>query len=145
MTVSDRIGYILCTAACLEGAELGRKVLIADDNRQIRMLVRAALRSGGYELLEAVDGEEALDMAVSEQPDVILLDVMMPKLDGFEVLDFIRKRSETECCHVVMLTTAASEADQKYGSEHGAEEYVVKPFTPSDLRAAVERVLNSEE
>ena len=76
------------------------KVPIADDNRQIRMLVTAALRSTGWILLEADDGEAAIEAAVRERPDLILLDVVMPKLDGFEVLHFVRMRPETKGCRV---------------------------------------------
>ena len=118
-----------------------KKILIADDNLQIRMLVNAALRSGGYDLIEAEDGEAAIETAVEQQPDLILLDVTMPKLDGFEVLHFLRKRSDTNGVHVIMLTTAAQEWDLKRGADEGAEEYIIKPFEPALLRETVARVL----
>jgi CheY-like chemotaxis protein len=118
-----------------------KKILIADDNRQIRLLVNVALRSGDYEILEAEDGEAALESAIANQPDLILLDVTMPKLDGFEVLHFLRKRPETQGCHVVMLTTASQEADLKRGREEGAEGYITKPFEPLVLRETVQRLL----
>lgn len=119
-----------------------KKVLIADDNQQIRMLIRAALRTSGYEIAEADDGEATLDLAVAEHPDLILLDVTMPKLDGFEVLHFLRKRPETAGCRVVMLTTAAQQADLERGRVEGAEEYITKPFEPSQLRDTVQRLLS---
>lgn len=119
-----------------------KKILIADDNLQIRMLVNAALRSGPYEIIQAEDGEIALDTAVRQQPDLILLDVTMPKLDGFEVLHFLRKRPETLGCHVVMLTTAAQKWDIERGLSAGADEYITKPFEPRILRETVERVLS---
>jgi CheY-like chemotaxis protein len=122
----------------------GKRILIADDNKQIRMLVSATLRAGGYELLEAADGAEALDMAVAEQPDLVLLDVMMPDLDGFEVLHFLRKRQECAGCKVVMLTTAASATDLQRGAHEGADGYVVKPFMPADLKSVVANVLDAE-
>ena len=122
----------------------GKRILIADDNKQIRMLVSATLRAGGYELIEAADGAEALEMAVSERPDLVLLDVMMPNLDGFEVLHFLRKRPECAGCKVVMLTTAASMADMQRGAKEGADGYVVKPFQPADLKAVVANVLAAE-
>jgi CheY-like chemotaxis protein len=121
-----------------------KRILIADDNQQIRMLVSATLRAGGYELMEASDGAQALDMAVAERPDLVLLDVMMPNLDGFEVLHFLRKRPECAGCKVVMLTTAASAADMQRGAREGADGYVVKPFMPSDLKAVVSNVLDAE-
>jgi DNA-binding response OmpR family regulator len=121
----------------------GEKILVADDNRQIRMLVSAALRSGGYLILEADDGEVALQTAIAEIPDLILLDVTMPKLDGFEVLHFLHKRPETAGCKVIMLTTAGTAADIKHGLDEGAYDYLVKPFEPAHLREAVAKALGS--
>ncbi|MCE5190947.1 MAG: response regulator [Actinomycetia bacterium] len=118
-----------------------RTILVADDNQQIRMLVTAALRSLGHEIVHAVDGENALEMAIAERPDLVLLDVTMPKLDGFEVLGFLRKRPETADVKVIMLTTAAQKTDLKHGAELGCDEYVTKPFDPKTLREVVVRVL----
>ncbi len=119
----------------------GEKILVADDNRQIRMLVTASLRSGGYVLIEAENGEMALQTAIDEHPDLVLLDVTMPKLDGFEVLHFLHKRPETADVKVIMLTTAAQKADIQTGYDEGAIDYLVKPFEPAHLREAVERAL----
>ncbi|GAV32076.1 response regulators consisting of a CheY-like receiver domain and a winged-helix DNA-binding domain [Coriobacteriaceae bacterium EMTCatB1] len=121
----------------------GKRILIADDNMQIRMLVKAALRQLDCEIVEAVDGEEALERAVAEPPDLLLLDVTMPKLDGFEVLEFLRKRPSTADIKVVMLTTAAQKTDLQRGVELGCDEYVVKPFEPRALRETVERVMGA--
>jgi CheY-like chemotaxis protein len=121
----------------------GEKILVADDNRQIRMLVSATLRSGGYVILEAEDGEMALETAISERPDLVLLDVTMPKLDGFEVLHFLHKRPDTADCKVIMLTTAGTAADIKHGIDEGACDYLVKPFQPANLREAVSKALGS--
>lgn len=120
-----------------------RLILTADDNQQIRMLVKAALRSLGHELMEAVDGEQALELAIQHTPDLILLDVTMPKLDGWEVLHFLRQRPETAGVPVMMLTTAAQKIDFEHGSSLGCNDYLTKPFTPSDLRAHVERMLDA--
>ncbi len=122
-----------------------RKILVADDNQQIRMLVSAALRSLGHEIVLAVDGENALQTAIAEQPDLVLLDVTMPKLDGFEVLGFLRKRAETANVKVIMLTTAAQQADLKHGAELGCDEYVTKPFDPKVLRDVVTRTISGIE
>ncbi|TDB38328.1 MAG: response regulator [Actinobacteria bacterium] len=118
-------------------------MLVADDNQQIRLLVSAALRSLGHEILQAVDGEKALEVAMAEHPDLVLLDVTMPKLDGFEVLRFLRKRPETAGVKVIMLTTAAQNTDLKHGADLGCDEYVTKPFDPRALREVVERTLAS--
>jgi CheY-like chemotaxis protein len=116
-------------------------ILAADDNQQIRMLVRAALRSLGHEIIEATDGEEALRLAYEYVPDLVLLDVTMPKLDGWEVLHFLRKRPETATVPVMMLTTAAQKFDLEHGASLGCNDYLTKPFSPADLRAHVERML----
>ncbi len=116
-------------------------ILIADDNRQLRMLVTAALRSLGHTIIEAADGEEAIEIAVRELPDLILLDVTMPKLDGFEVLHFLRKRPETRDVKVAMLTTAAQRTDLERGRALGCDEYLTKPFDPAELKALVGRML----
>ncbi|MBE0476380.1 MAG: response regulator [Coriobacteriia bacterium] len=121
------------------------KVLIADDNRHIRLLVSAALRTAGYELIEAADGEAAIEAAVRERPDLVLLDVVMPKLDGFEVLRFIRKRPETAGCRVIMLTAEGTEADRDRGLESGADGYLVKPFSADRLRSALAELLGGAE
>ena len=118
-----------------------RKILIADDNQQIRLLVGAALRSLGHDIVQAVDGEDALEKAIAEQPDLVLLDVTMPKLDGFEVLGFLRKQPETADAKVIMLTTAAQQDDLQHGADLGCDEYLTKPFDPKGLRAVVEKVL----
>ena len=122
-----------------------RLILTADDNQQIRMLVKAALRSLGHELIEAVDGEQALELALARTPDLILLDVTMPKLDGWEVLHFLRLRPETAEVPVMMLTTAAQKVDLEHGASLGCSDYLTKPFTPSDLRAHVERMLAASD
>lgn len=121
-----------------------RTILIADDNQQIRLLVRAALRSLGHDLLEAIDGEQAIEMAVAQPPDLVLLDVTMPKLDGWEVLHFLRHRPETAGVAVMMLTTAAQKVDLEHGASLGCNDYLTKPFAPADLREHVIRLLGNE-
>lgn len=122
-----------------------RTILIADDNQQIRMLVKAALMSLGHELVEATDGENALETAIARVPDLVLLDVTMPKLDGWEVLHFMRSRPETAAVPVMMLTTAAQVWDLKHGEELGCNDYLTKPFEPKELRAHVERMLAGQD
>lgn len=118
-----------------------RLILTADDNMQIRMLIKAALRSLGHDLIEAVDGEQALEMAIEHRPDLVLLDVTMPKLDGWEVLHFMRQRPETVDVPVMMLTTAAQRNDLARAEELGCDGYLTKPFTPAELRQRVEQLL----
>lgn len=122
---------------------LGNKILIVDDNKHIRLLVKATLSVRDYEVVEAEDGEAGIEIAIAENPDLILLDVMMPKMDGFEVLKLLRKRPETKDVPIVMLTTAAQEADQIRGWDGGVDDYVIKPFNPSALLEVIERCLSS--
>lgn len=119
----------------------GEKILIADDNTQIRMLIKAALMSSDYELTEACDGEEALEKAIAERPDLMLLDVTMPKLDGFEVLQFLHTRPDTKDIKVMMLTTAGQPSDVQFGYTLGVIGYMIKPFEPAQLRDAVDRAM----
>jgi len=126
-----------------EGLVASKKILIADDNKHIRLLVKATLRVRDYDVLEAEDGEQAVELAVSSRPDLILLDVMMPKMDGFDVLKLLRKRPETQACPIVMLTTAAQESDQIRGWDGGVDDYIIKPFNPTALLEVVGRLLTA--
>ncbi|RJQ55173.1 MAG: response regulator [Actinobacteria bacterium] len=107
------------------------------------MLVKATLKVREYEVVEAGDGEETIEVAVSTRPDLILLDVMMPKMDGFDCLKLLRKRPETQDCAIVMLTTAAQESDQIRGWDGGVDDYIIKPFNPSALLETIERLLSA--
>lgn len=119
----------------------GEKILIADDSAQIRMMVRGALEEVGYRIVEAVDGADALQKAIDEQPDLILLDLTMPELDGFEVLQFMNRRPETCNIKVMMLTGSAEASNQQYGYTLGAIGYIIKPFVTAELQTAVARAL----
>lgn len=118
-----------------------RTILIADDNQQIRLLVKSSLRSLDHLLLEATDGEQALDLAIEHRPDLVLLDVTMPGLDGWEVLRFMRHRPETADIPVMMLTTAAQKVDLEHGESLGCDAYLTKPFAPAELRERVQALL----
>jgi len=118
-----------------------RTILIADDNQQIRMLVKASLASLGHRIVEAIDGEQALNLALENTPDLVLLDVTMPNLDGWETLRFLRKKPETADVPVMMLTTAAQKWDLEHGAELGCTDYLIKPFDPKTLRERVVKIL----
>lgn len=120
------------------------KILVVDDSILIRRLVQANLEVEDYEVIEAADGREALDKIRSEKPDLILLDVVMPELDGFEVLQKLRQDSKTADIPVVMLTVRVEEADQIKGWEAGADDYITKPFNPAALVEIVNRVLSQK-
>ncbi len=122
-----------------------KKVLLADDEEDILMLVSATL--GGddrYSLILARDGEQALQKAREELPDLIFLDVMMPKMDGFEVCRQIKSNSETSGVKVVMLTAMAQELDRQKAEDAGADFYFSKPFSPTALLAKVDELLASD-
>src|SRR5438105_13145345 len=114
------------------------RVLVADDDPLIQRLVRTHLDRAGFRVLSAGDGEEALDVAATEQPDLIVLDLMLPKLDGFEVCRRIR---EFSLVPVVMLTARGEQVDKLRGFEAGADDYLTKPFAPPELLARVRAVL----
>jgi two-component system alkaline phosphatase synthesis response regulator PhoP len=118
------------------------KILIAEDSATIRRLVAARLSADGFEVLEAADGEEALQLARSDRPDLLVLDKVMPKLDGFEVVRALREDPETKTVPIVMLTGRTSEADVLGGLGLGVEEYMPKPFSPRELSARVRRALD---
>ncbi len=114
------------------------KILIVDDDRELRELIGFALRSAGYPVVEAGDGWEALRQHAAEKPDLVILDVNLPGLDGFEVCRRIRVASDTP---VMMLTVRVEEADQVRGLDLGADDYLAKPFSPRTLLARVRALL----
>jgi DNA-binding response OmpR family regulator len=112
-------------------------VLVADDDDDILLLVTTRLRRDGFEVIFARNGEEALALAQERRPDVAVLDIGMPKLDGLEVLQRIRADDALKGVRVLLLTAKAQESDVRRGYDTGADAYVRKPFSPSDLSARV--------
>lgn len=110
------------------------KILIVDDNQSINQSLSKYLANNGFETLSAFDGEEALDIFYSQSPDLILLDVMMPKKDGFEVCRELRK---TSMIPVIMLTARGEDFERVMGLEIGADDYIVKPFSMEEVVARV--------
>ena len=118
------------------------RVLVIDDEAPIRLLCRVNLEAEGMEVLEADDGERGLEIARSERPDVILLDVMMPGLDGWEVLQRLLDDPATREIPIVFLTARAELRDRARGLELGGVDYVTKPFNPTELAPLVESLLD---
>ena len=116
-------------------------VLAADDDQDILDLVVFRLERSGYSVIGAHDGAEALEMAVNEVPDLAVLDVMMPKLDGFEVTRRLRAEAATSRMPIILLTARAQDADVQRGFDAGADDYIRKPFSPEELRARVQAIL----
>ena len=116
-------------------------VLVADDDPDIRSLVTLRLERSGYEVIAAGDGEQALAAALERAPDLALLDVMMPKLDGYEVTERLRQEEATRHLPVILLTARVQETDIARGVAAGADDYVKKPFSTTELRDRVQAVL----
>jgi two-component system, cell cycle response regulator len=119
----------------------GRTILVAEDSRVVRAILREPLRAHGYRVLEAADGEQALALCVAELPDVVLLDVEMPVLDGHQVLARIKQQPELADVPVVFLTARATTEDVVQGLRLGAHDYLRKPFEASELLARVSAAL----
>jgi two-component system alkaline phosphatase synthesis response regulator PhoP len=117
---------------------MSRKILIADDEQHILDTVRAYLKEGGFQVISARDGREALFTFRHEQPDLVILDVMMPEMDGWESARLIRRESDVP---IIFLTARVDDVDQITGLEIGADEYITKPFSPRVLVAQVRAVL----
>ena len=116
-------------------------VLAADDDEDILALVAFRLTRSGYTVLQARDGEEALELARREKPDLAVLDVMMPKLDGFELTRRLRADEATSRMPIILLTARAQDTDLIRGFDVGADDYIRKPFSPQELSIRVNAIL----
>lgn len=121
------------------------KILLVEDDVNLRDIYFARLQAEGYELAVASNGEEALATAVKEKPNLIILDVMMPRISGFDVLDILRSTPETAHTKVIMMTALSEQADKDRGKSLGVDEYLVKSqVTLEDVVATVKKTLGSE-
>jgi two-component system alkaline phosphatase synthesis response regulator PhoP/two-component system response regulator VicR len=138
--------YHLAKAAPLakEGSHrMAKRILVVDDERHIVRLVQVNLERAGYEILTAFDGIEALEQVKNENPDMVVLDVMMPRMDGFEVLKNLQADPRYQNIPVIMLTAKAQDADIFKGWASGVSSYLTKPFNPRELLVFVERIFQS--
>jgi DNA-binding response OmpR family regulator len=119
-----------------------KKILIVDDEKKIVEIIKAYLDREGYQTLTAYDGKAALDLALNQHPDLIILDLMLPEISGWEVCRAIRKESEVS---IIMLTARDEVTDKIVGLEMGADDYVTKPFDPKELVSRVKAVLRRTE
>ncbi len=110
-----------------------KKVLIAEDEPDIRQLITYSLQFAGLTVVQAINGQDAVTKAAKEQPDLILLDVRMPKMNGYEACQALKSQDSTKHIPVVFLSARGQEAEIKHGLELGAEEYILKPFAPDEL------------
>jgi DNA-binding response OmpR family regulator len=117
------------------------KVLVIDDEAPIRLLCRVNLEAESMDVVEAADGEEGLTLARAENPDIVLLDVMMPGMDGWQVAERLLENEETSQIPLVFLTARAELRDRARGLELGGVDYITKPFNPVELASVVESLL----
>lgn len=120
---------------------MDKKILIVDDEKNIVDIIAFNLKKEGYEILKAGDGAEGVKLTMEENPDLILLDIMMPKMDGYEACKKIREKKNTP---IIMLTARAEEVDKVLGLELGADDYVTKPFSVRELMARVKANLRRQ-
>jgi DNA-binding response OmpR family regulator len=120
---------------------MNEAILVAEDQPHIRALIEFKLRNNGYRVVSVEDGEAALQKAKELIPDLILLDVMMPLMTGFEVLSALKEIPETKHIPVLLVTAQSGESEVLKGLEMGAEDYITKPFSPNELAARIKTVL----
>jgi DNA-binding response OmpR family regulator len=116
-------------------------ILAADDDEDILELVAFRLERSGYTVVQARDGEEAWRLALDKKPDLAVLDIMMPKLNGFELTRRLRAEEATSRIPIILLTARAQDVDVQQGFDAGADDYIRKPFSPQELRARVQSIL----
>jgi DNA-binding response OmpR family regulator len=117
------------------------KILVVDDEIYIVHILDFSLGMEGYEVVTALDGEQALEKVKSEKPDLIVLDIMMPKLDGYEVCKNVKSSAETQHIPVILLSAKGRNVDQKLGFDVGADDYITKPFSPRKLVERINQLL----
>ncbi len=117
------------------------KILVVDDEVNITQILEFSIGAEGYEVITAANGEEAIDKARREQPDLIILDVMMPKIDGYEACRILKANPLTKGIPVVLLTAKGRDIDKRLGYEVGATDYIIKPFSPNKLVDRIHQLL----
>jgi DNA-binding response OmpR family regulator len=123
--------------------EQPKKILVADDNENIRDALAYLLEDDGFKLWIAKDGADTLQKTREMRPDILLLDVMMPIMNGYDVCRMIKSDPELKDTYVIMLTAKGQVAEQEQGKKVGADEYIVKPFSPAEIRIKIQNILKS--
>lgn len=124
---------------------MAKKILACDDEKNIVRLIQVNLERAGYNVITAYDGKEALHKVLHEHPDLVVLDVMMPYMDGFEVLQNLRRHAITRDIPVIMLTAKAQDNDVFRGWQSGVDCYLTKPFHPAELISFVKRIFSTSD
>ena len=123
---------------------MAKKILAVDDEKHILRLVQINLEKAGYEVVTGTNGREAVEKVRSEKPELVVMDVMMPEMDGFEALKQLKADPETAEIPVIMLTAKAQDADVFHGWQSGADLYLTKPFNPMELLTFVKRIFDAK-
>lgn len=118
------------------------KILVADDEKALRILIAGTLEIGDYNILEAANGIKALELVKQEKPDLVILDVMMPGMTGYEVCKHIKNNSDISDTKILILTAKGQQSDKEAALEAKADYYLAKPFSPMELLSLVEEILN---
>ena len=122
-----------------------QKILVVEDEPDIRELLRYNLEQAGFDVVESEDGSRVLELVDEEHPSLMILDLMLPKIDGLDICKMVRQRPRSAKLPIVMLTAKAAEVDRVLGLEFGADDYITKPFSPRELLARVKAVLRRSE
>jgi Response regulators consisting of a CheY-like receiver domain and a winged-helix DNA-binding domain len=118
------------------------RILIAEDEKDIRELIAFTLRFAGFDVLLATNGVEAVEVAEAERPDLVILDVRMPRMSGYEACRRLKENPQTASLPIVFLSAKGQDSEIQQGLESGAEEYILKPFAPDELIQQVRDILN---
>lgn len=120
---------------------MGKKILIIDDEPQLVEMLSMRLEANGYEVISANDGQEGLEKARNDAPDLLILDLMLPKIDGFKVCGLLKNDSRFKKIPIILFSAKAQEEDRKLGAEVGADVYMTKPFEPVSLLEKIKELL----
>ncbi len=118
----------------------GKRILLVDDEKDLADMVRMRLEAQGYSVISAYDGQDGLEKARSEKPDLIILDLMLPKIDGYKICGLLKADARYNKIPIIMFTARAQEADRKMAEEIGADAYITKPFEPKVLMGKIKEL-----
>ena len=121
-----------------------KRILVVDDETELVDMVKMRLEAAGYDVLTAYDGQEALDKAKSENPDLIILDLMLPKIDGFKVCRMLKFDEKYKNIPIILFSARVQDADKKMGDEVGGDAYITKPFEPQILLSKIKELLGGD-
>ena|SRR3990172_3296990 len=121
---------------------MGKKILVTEDSPTVLEILKSVLEEEGYEVIAATDGQQALNLAKTDKPDLIVLDLMLPKIDGYKVCRILKFDEKYKNIPIIMLTARTKESDENLGKEVGADAYIRKPFQPEVIIDQIRKLLN---